>query len=181
MNEENTQDVALENNDVVGEGTQEDTPSLQEQLDKQKERNAIQQRILTKNGFEWKDGKYVKTDKPEAQKETNNVKTEDQNLTGKDVLALSQASIAEDEDIEYLLKTSKGFGMTVAEALRDPIIKAKLEERQEERTTAEATNTKGAKAGNVKASDSSLLANAQKGNMPESNADMVKLIKARRK
>jgi len=67
----------------------------------------------------------------------------------------------------------------IAEAIKDPTIKAKLVEKQDERATAEATNTKGGSKGNSKVSSASMLNNASKGKLPESDGDMDKLVAAR--
>jgi len=125
----------------------------------------------------------AKNKKPtEAPKEPDTPKQEaqtDQNLTNKDLLALMGEKITDESDVEYLQKYAKGLGMTIAEALKDNIIKAKLEERQDERKTEQATNSGGGSSSNAKVTGASILKRAEKGDLPESAEDMDKLVKAR--
>lgn len=123
-----------------------------------------------------------RAEKAEKKAKTSAGKVEQNNteLSSRDLLSLMSNSITEQEDIDYLTKTAKGFGMSVADAIKDPVIKGKLDERVETRTTAAATDTSGGRRGSTKVSDESLLANAEKGMMPESDADMQRLIKARK-
>jgi len=123
--------------------------------------------------------KKTPKDEPEEIPAPNKEVTEETNLTSRDVLALTGAGVTNDEDIDYLLKTAKGFGMTISEALADKTINAKLEEQQEERTTANATNTKGGASGVANKTGASILAAASKGKLPESDEDFDKLAKAR--
>ena len=55
-----------------------------------------------------------------------------------------------------------------------------MQEKNEMRNTALATNTGGSRRSTGKVSDETLLSNAKKGIMPESDEDMARLIKARR-
>jgi len=86
----------------------------------------------------------------------------------------------EQEDIEEITKLAKGFGITVSEALNDSVIKAKMDERIEKRNTAQASNTSGGRRSSAKVSDATLLANASKGIMPTSDADLERLIRAKK-
>jgi len=160
-----------ENSEETNEESTETVESLKAQLAKSNE-IAENQKIRAEKAE--KKNKPVIEDKPAPKKEAT-----DQSLTSKDVLALTGAGITSDEDVEYLLKVSKGFGMTIAEAIKDQTIKAKLEDQQEERKTADATNTKGGSQSNAKVSGATLMAKASKGNLPDNDADMSKLVSAR--
>jgi len=118
-------------------------------------------------------------DKSEEKPTPKTKATEEQNLASTDMLALMGSQITDADDVEYLQTVAKGFGMTIAEALKDPTIKAKLEEKQDERATAQATNTKGGSKGNSKITSESILKDAEKGNLPKSDEDMDRLVKAR--
>ncbi len=101
-------------------------------------------------------------------------------LTIKDSLALQKANIAE-EDLDEVLDYAKFKKVSVAEALKSSILQTTLKQRAEERTTAEATRTGKARAGNTSLSDEQLLANAAKGELPEDEADLGRLWRLRRK
>ena len=58
-----------------------------------------------------------------------------------DVLALTGAQIFDERDIKSLQSKAKGFGISIPDALKDDVIMSKLRQEQEERSTAEATDT----------------------------------------
>ena len=47
------------------------------------------------------------------------------------------------------------------------------------RTTASATNTGGSKRSSGRVSDETLISNASKGNIPESDEDLERLVRAK--
>lgn len=100
-------------------------------------------------------------------------------LSTTDIIALTRANIA-DEDIDEVLDWANHKKISVAEALKSTVIKATLAERAEERTSAQAVHTGGGtRRANSVVSDDRLLADAQKGIMPESDADLARLTKLR--
>jgi hypothetical protein len=95
-----------------------------------------------------------------------------------DLIALIKADIPED-DISEVSDYAKLKGISLSEALKTSVVKTILAERKEERNTAQATSTGGARRGATKPDGNSLLANAQRGKMPEGDDDLDALIKAR--
>jgi len=93
-----------------------------------------------------------------------------------DIMYLAKADI-HDEDVTDVLNYSKKMGVSVKEA--HTFMKPILKERAEERKTVEATETKSARKANHK-DPGSLLDRAQStGELPESDADLKALIRAR--
>lgn len=172
MDEENNgNDTSSQQGDEVS--VEQQLAEAQEALEKEKEISNNQRIRAEKAEKKPKDGTV---EKPAPNKEAT---TEEQGLTGLDVLALTGAGVTNSEDVDYLIKTAKGFGLTLTEALKDKTIKAKLEEQQEERNTANATNTKGNSGGGGSKTGASILKDASNGKLPESDEDFDKLAKAR--
>jgi hypothetical protein len=101
-------------------------------------------------------------------------------LSQTDVIAIIKNNVDE-EDIPDVADFAKLKGISIAEALKTPIIKTILKEKQEERSVAEATHTGVSRKGASKVSDETLIANARAGKMPETEADMKRLIEARKR
>ena len=93
-------------------------------------------------------------------------------LSTKDILALSKV---DEEDIDEVTRVAKILGKTVAEALKDSTLNTILSVREEERKTARATQTRGG-APSSNASGETLLNKALKGELPENEEDIEKLV-----
>ena len=108
------------------------------------------------------------------------VHSKESELTPKDVYALMNAKVAE-EDIEQVADYAKFKKISVAEALKSTVVKTLLEESEETRRTANATQTRGGARGTSKVSEADILAEAEKtGQLPESVEDIQALWRARR-
>lgn len=99
-------------------------------------------------------------------------------LSQTDMLAVLRAGVP-DEDLEEVQDYARLKRITVSEALKAPLIKASLAEKEEQRKTAQATNTGASKRGTSKASDEALMSRAEKGDMPESEDDIARLWRMR--
>jgi len=167
-NEEN-QDVVLdeENNEeeeVVEETTEEEVEETTDERDdkiaKLEKEKGILQRNLTK-----------------ANKSKGSEAKVDGQLSQKDLLAVMKADV-NSEDLDEVVDYAKLKGISVTEALKTPMIKSILEQKAEERQTADATNVKGQKRKTAQVSTDTLLENANKGKFPENDEDLARLIKA---
>lgn len=96
----------------------------------------------------------------------------------KDQIAIVNAKIHED-DVEDVMEYAKFKNIPIAEALKSNVVMATLKDKAEQRRTAEVTNTSGSKRVNAKVTDDALLAKADKGDLPESEDDIERLIDAR--
>jgi len=73
-----------------------------------------------------------------------------------------------DDDVQEVIDYAKFKGISIAEAKKNPVIKETLRIRDEERRSAEASNMESSRRKSTsQASDSRLLEQLQKGDLPE--------------
>lgn len=111
--------------------------------------------------------------KPEPKKESS----QEVVITPKDYLALNEAKISS-EDFDEVVRVAKILDKPISEALKDKTLKSIIAERVEERTTAQATQTKSPRGSQTNA-DEVLLEKAKKGELPKNDADIERLAKAK--
>ncbi|MDE2103081.1 MAG: hypothetical protein KGL39_37900 [Patescibacteria group bacterium] len=172
----NEEEVVTEADDHSGDEGEETVESL-------KEKNAkLFARAKKAEGFELVDGKWVKKQKsaPAQSTDTKPKTSKEADLSPKDVMALMKAEVPE-EDIEEVQKASKVLGVSIAEAIKDPVTKAVLERRAALRKTAQATNTSTARPSAKKVSGDELNKGLAKGEVPDKgSSDAEELFWARR-
>jgi hypothetical protein len=95
-------------------------------------------------------------------------------LSSKDLFALMEAKVSAD-DIDEVKEYASLKKISVAEALKAPIMKSILREKAENRNVANASNVGSSRRGSSKLSDEALLENAKKGKMPDNDADLLRL------
>lgn len=122
----------------------------------------------------------------EAQKvtkktEASKPKASNSNLSTADIIALTRANI-EPDDIDEVVSYANFKKISITEALKHPAIKATLEANAEVRKSAQVVSISGGRrAGNGGLSDERLLANAEKGILPDNDADFNRLAELRLK
>lgn len=102
-------------------------------------------------------------------------KTDD--LSTKDLYVLIEAKVPP-EDVSVVTEYAELKKISVADALKKPIVLALLKEKAEERETANATFTGRSRAAPAKVSNQDILNQARRGTLPESDADIAKLAEA---
>lgn len=102
-----------------------------------------------------------------------------QDLSTKDIYALMNAKVAE-EDISEVSDYAKLKKISIADALKTSFVKSILRDKEEERNVALATNTGEARRSTSKVSEEVLVTKAYKGEMPENDTDLQRLLKARK-
>lgn len=100
-------------------------------------------------------------------------------LSTKDLYALMNAKVAE-EDVDEVVEYAKFKKIEVKDALNSSVVKTLLADKAEMRRTAEATSTGSTRRSSGKVSDDTLVNNASKGVMPDSDDEIERLISARR-
>jgi hypothetical protein len=120
----------------------------------------------------------IRAEKAEAK--AKEPKAPEGTLSSADLLAIMNAKVHED-DMERVEKFAKMEGVSIRQALKDPELKAILEVRAEQRTTAAAANTSNVRRGPTKASDETLVANASQGKLPDDDDGIDRLIAAKLK
>ena len=98
------------------------------------------------------------------------------NLSDKDVIYLAKTTI-HDDDVDEVLEMAKSRGWDVKKA--HEYMKPILSERDEQRNTAAATQSRGGQRGSTKTTPSALLERASRGELPESDEDINALTDAR--
>lgn len=127
-------------------------------------------------GFELKDGKWVKKEKPAPKVEAQEVKKE-KDLSADDLYALMDARVPR-EDVNEVKKAASVLGVSISEALNTPLVKTLLKTKMEERATASATATKVTRPSSKANSDDVILDNFQKGEISEKPEDIERLVQA---
>ncbi len=166
----------------VADAAVEPTVEPEEDLQALRDRAALADDLEAKNkqlferakkaeGFELVDGKWVKAAKPAP-------KAKSEDLSGKDILALSTSGITEDEDIDFLKEAASLKKTSIAAVLKDPTVSALLKGKQEERQTAIASSTSPTRRTSTERKGSDILASAKADNMPAPGRDMKKMVRA---
>lgn len=118
-------------------------------------------------GFELKDGKWVKKEKPAPKVEEVKTETkEEKDLSGDDFYALMEAKVQK-VDLPLVKQTAKALGLSISEALNHPVTKTVLQNAQEERKSAETANTGSTRKVNTKLNGESLLKKAYEGKLED--------------
>jgi len=99
-------------------------------------------------------------------------------LSTDDLFVLIKNNV-EQEDISEVVEYATLKKIPISEALKSNVVKSILKEKAESRSVSQATHTGAAKRGSTKISDDELLANAKKGVLPESDADLTRLTELR--
>ena len=165
-NGEEELDLDLSNDTEKDAKSNDDVETLKEQNKK------LFARAKKAEGFEFKDGKWVKPvvdKKPETKVEPS------QELSAKDALLLAKANV-DLEDVDEVVDFAKYRKITIAEALQNNTLKAILTDSQEKRKTALATQTSGTRKTTAPTIEA-LTEKAQKGELSESEID--KLVELR--
>ena len=167
--DQNDDDQNNDDGDDEGEDTVE---TLKEKLAKAQKAYEDQKKRAEKaegKSSENKDNKKVEFKK--------NAKADD--LSPKDLYALMENKVPK-EDIDDVVQYAKFSKISVSDALETDFVTRLLADKSEKRATARATNIGNSRRGSGKPSGSSLLNNAlQKGELPDSDEDLDRMIEAR--
>jgi len=116
--------------------------------------------------------KAPKADKVDAPKTDSKLSIFDQK-------AIFNADIETQEDLDEIIDYAERKNISVAEALKSPVIKATLNENAQIRNSAQAVNTGSGRRASGTMTDAQLMANAANGKMPSSDEDIAKLARMR--
>lgn len=130
--------------------------------------------------------KKIKADKAETSESNLPVKKTkaaqaEVGLTPMDAIILGKADITEQQDIEEVVKWANYNKISVAKALKDKTLLTILNERKEERQTAEATHTGGGRRGSRAPSADEVNDNASQGKFPDKPEDLAAARAEKRK
>jgi len=113
--------------------------------------------------------------KANTKKEVSEKKEE---ISSKDLYALMNNKVPE-EDVDDVIRAAKALDMSIPEALKSNVVKTILSDSKEKRTTADVANTDNTRMGPTQLTDETLLSNAVKGDIPDDDEGIEKLIQAK--
>jgi hypothetical protein len=101
-------------------------------------------------------------------------------LTVKDGFALAKANV-NDEDIDDVLEYANFKKISVADALKSSVVKSLLAEKEEFRTSQQASTSSTTRRATPKITDDTILENARQGKLGDSEDEIRALFRARMK
>ncbi len=161
--------------EVTPDVTPEVTPDVEETLEEVKARLVKTEELANNYKIRAEKAEKKGDKKPEA-----TVEKKVGDLSTKDIYVLMDAKVPQ-EDVDEVVDYARFKGISVAEALKTSTIKATLAERGEQRITANATNTGASRRGTSQQSGESLMEQARRGNLPEKDEDIRKVLEAKMK
>jgi hypothetical protein len=164
---------------IVGADNSNTAEEIVETLDSttEKAEETIDYKAKYEKALEEKENQKIRAEK--AEKLAKQPKEAKLDVSTIDIIALSKANIHED-DIADVQEYAKFKGISIKDALNSSVVKATLSENAEKRNVANATNTSNVRRGPAQASDDVLLSRASKGEMPTTDADLIRLTRARK-
>lgn len=153
MEEEKKEEVVVPAEETIVEPTEDGKP--EEQTEDYREKLNITNRFLKKEGYEFKDGKWVKPPKVEEAPKPVSAKTDD--LTVMDGILLTQAGFTTEEDIRTVKEYQKLNGISLSEAVKSPLVKGIIDERREKQASAQVSATNASRRAPSKPSDDAVL------------------------
>ncbi len=134
-----------------------------------------------KDSKDYGENQKIRAEKAEkAGKKKEEGKEEKSDLSSDDILALTGSDLHKD-DITEVREYAKYKKITITEALEDKTLKGIIDQRVGERKTADATNTSKQPGGKSQVSGDTLLENARKGDVPDTDKGINDLVEAREK
>lgn len=122
----------------------------------------------------------IRAEKAEAAAKHKEPQEKPLTLSPKDAILLTRENLTEEEDIDEVIQFAGYKKVSIAEALKDKMLRSILSDRAEERKTAQAAQSKGGTPG-TKVSDDALLDKLSKGEVPAKGSEEAeRLFWARR-
>ncbi len=175
MNDENKEGAPQAQEEVTPEVTPEVEETTEEELETEESPAEMKERLAKleelANNYKIRAEKAEKASKAKPPTTAND-------LNSKDLVAIMNAKVPED-DIDEVVEYAKYRKASISDILKDPIMKATLDLRAEERNSSIAANTNSGRRGSQRIPDDVLMANASKGKMPENDAEINRLMKAK--
>lgn len=172
--EETTEEVETEDVTTEDEVTEEEDEESVDDLKKQVADLTKANATLAKQKDHWRTKANSKGEQPTESEQ----KSDD--LSSTDLYTLVSAGVHQ-EDVQEVVKSAKLLGVGIADALKDDTVKAILEKRDSQRKAAQAANVKTSRKSAHQPTDSEIIAEANKGNIPDKGSpDAEQLFWARR-
>lgn len=159
--EDEVADTQTETTEEVEKPQEESTTEVEETDKPEIEHTPYEKKMFERAKLAEAEAKKLKK-QLEQQKPQVTSPAKDSDLSSKDLYALMESKVPQ-ADIDEVIKASKLLGKSVAETLQDGFVKARLKDLNEQRETANATNTTGSKRTTVKLDDAGLVEKALQG------------------
>lgn len=170
-----------ENNEEVEEETTDETPETEEE---NKPKETLEQKQARLKRQLSKVNKKLGISEEKPKEAVKSAQKAEEGLSQKDVIAISTASARgeiHEDDVEEIVEYARFKKISVNEAIKSDVMKATIERNKEFRASAEATNTKKARAGTKSVTGDQLNRNLSKGEIPEKGSkEAEELFWARR-
>lgn len=170
-------DDESEDEDTDNEDDEDDSDEDDSKSDKARAKLNAQNRFLKKEGYEFKDGKWVKPTPSSRSVEKKSSSSDKSKLDPSDVFVLVKANVLE-EDVPDIVEYARFKKISIRDALQTNFVKALLSDKAEERATAEATHTGSARRSAGAKNSRDIINEASRGNLPD---DPTALAEARLK
>jgi hypothetical protein len=171
-----------ENNSIEETLTQDTEAEIEIDLDDNQDDETVDWKaIALKNQEAYKNQKTraeIAEGKAKVAKPQANQTQPETTLTVKDGFALAKANV-NDEDIDEVLEYANFKKISVADALKSSVVKSLLAEKEEFRTSQTVSITANARRASPKITDDTILDNARKGKLDDSDEGIERLFKAR--
>jgi hypothetical protein len=173
-----------ENYDSTNEA--EETVNTEEEVEEQDEEEEDFDTLRERLAASEKENKTLKFQKAHLSKKAKAPKVETQtatksegDLSSRDLFALIEAKVPE-SGIDDVREYASLKNISIKEALASNVVKTILKDNAEQIESANAANVGPSKRGSSKLTDEALIAKAEKGEMPESKDELMRLLRARR-
>lgn len=174
--DDESEDEDLDDEDDEDEDDSDEDDS-KSKSDKARAKLNAQNRFLKKEGYEFKDGKWVKPTASSRSVEKKSSAPSKSRLDPTDVFILVKNNVLE-EDVQDVVEYATFKKISIKEALASNFVKALLSDKAEERATAEATHTGSARRSAGAKNSRDIINEASRGNLPD---DPTALAQARLK
>jgi len=179
LNQEGSSDEVISEDKPVEESETSKTDEGAEEIRKQTELAKNYKKRAEKAEKDLKSTKDSMKEFEEVASREESHSNSPEQLTPKDYLALRDSDISA-EDFDEVQSYANFRNVPIAQILKDKTLKAILEDRTEERRTADATQVKGGQRGASKTTGADLLAKAEKtGEVPDTAEGMKAMQEAR--
>lgn len=162
----------------------DESTNTEESQDDSAEENEIDYRAEFEKAKQIAENQRIRAEKAESKLKsgdtTKRAETFKQDgLSPFDLIAVAKANLDE-EQLKEAMDYAKYKKISISEALKTPQVKATIALIEENNKVAQASAVGNGRRGASQISDDLLLANASKGNLPESDADLARLVRLRK-
>lgn len=181
MNNDNSdeQNIFKNADDNVDEST-----NTEESQNDSTEENDVDYKAEFEKAKQIAENQRIRAEKAESKLKSGDTTKRDETfkqdgLSPFDLMAVAKLDLNE-EQLKEAIDYAKYKKISIADALKTPQIKATIALISENEKVAQATATGNGRRGSGQISDDLLLANASKGIMPDSDADIYRLTRLKR-